>query len=269
MATARTGRKISATKNYRLFGGSDENRPLDLRKHKKLMDSMKEYGFLESYPIVCHRNGDKHLIVKDGQHRLAVAEALGLPVYWVEEAVDFDVAKINCTPKTWTLRDFAQKHAKNGKAAYQEGLEFVEQHRLPIGTAFSLLAGTTTFSNVQNSFYDGSFSIRDRQWADAVAGIYGPLVEMSVDIRNARFVEACMAVCRVKEFDAKRLLQNAKRCREKLVSFSTRDAYLDMLEAIYNYGRKTLVGLKAEATMVMRERNAVFAAKKAKVAKKK
>jgi hypothetical protein len=76
-----------------------------------------------------------------------------------------------------------------------------------------------------------------------------------------------MAVCRVEEFDPERLLHNAAKCRDKLVSYSTRDAYLGMLEQIYNFNRRQLVGLTALATMAMRERSATVASKKNKAAK--
>src|SRR5262249_10582321 len=156
-------------------------------------------------------------IVKDGQHRLLAAETLGLTVYWVEETVDFDVAKVNCAAKVWTTSDYAKKWAANGVKAYLEGLEFADKHSLPLGTAFALLAGTASFGSVRVEFDDGTFKIKDRAWADAVAGIYGPLVQMNHLMKTARLLEACMAVCRVKGFEPKRLLEGAERCREKLV----------------------------------------------------
>lgn len=252
-------KKILNTRNYRLFkNNSGENRPLDVKKHRKLEESMKKYGFLEVFPVVVTRNGDDHLIVKDGQHRLAVAEKLGLAVYYVEDKTNFDVAEVNIATKLWVLKDYADKHAANGKKDYVEGLAFAEQYNLPIGTAFSLLAGTSG-SNAYHytQFYGGDFKIKDRPWAEAVAGIYAPLGALSKAVRNTRMLEACMAVCRVPEFDASRLLRNAERCREKLISYSTRDAYLQMLEDIYNFHHSKLVGLKVAATMAMRERGAI------------
>ena len=84
---------------------------------------MQEYGFLKSFPLSCSRNGDRKLIVKDGQHRLAVAEELGLNVHYFVEDVDYDIAKVNCTQEKWVVRDFAMKHANTGKKAYQDGLD--------------------------------------------------------------------------------------------------------------------------------------------------
>lgn len=249
--------KIQVTKNYRLFARhSSENRPLDIQRHKRLLASMERYGFLECYPIIVVRDAQGVLTIKDGQHRHYVAEHLGLPVAYIEEKEDFDVAIVNSAQKGWTVRDYAQKFAGNGIEDYVEGLDFADRHKLPIGRAFALLAGTTTYSNIQDAFMTGDFKIRDRDWADAVAAVYGPLVQMSPAMKNDRFIEACMAVCRVKEFDRKRLLLGANRCREKLVAYSTRDAYLDMLEAVYNFGRKELFGLKVAAQMAMRDRSA-------------
>jgi hypothetical protein len=87
---------------------------------------------------------------------------------------------------------------------------------------------------------------------------------LSGDVRNMRFMEACMAVCRLEGFDVERMLSCSSRCRERLLSYSTRDAYLDMIEEVYNFGRSKLVPLKMPAIEVMRKRNAVIAGRKAK-----
>lgn len=248
--------KIVNTRNYRLFDNDGENRPLDVATHKNLTQSMRAYGFLPCFPIIVVRDGNK-LIVKDGQHRLAIAETLGLPVYYVEVKTSFDIARINNTAKNWIPRDYARKFSTNGVKAYEEGIEFANQHKLALTTAFALLAGTTHFSNCQHLFYSGAFKVKDREYADRVAGLYTPLVKLSPALRkNTRLLEACMAVSRVEDFDAERLLRNAKRCPEKLMSYSTREAYLEMLEDVYNFRHQKLVGLKAAATMVMRERSA-------------
>jgi hypothetical protein len=225
---------------------------------------MKLYGFIASFPVVCVRDKNGHLIVKDGQHRLAIAETLGLTVYWVEEEQDFDVALVNCTSKTWQLKDYAQKHAANGIKQYQEGIDFAEQYHIPIGTAFALLAGTTTFGNCESQFIDGTFKVKDRDWADAVAGLYSAITSMSSDLKKVSFIDACMAVCRVEGFDPKRLISGAERAREKLVNYGNRDAFLDMMETLYNFHRKQLVPLKIQAVTAMRSRNAILKSKKAK-----
>lgn len=257
--------KLNVTKDYRIFKRSMDNRVTDIRRHRKLERSMKQYGFLKSFPISCHRLEDGGLIVKDGQHRLAIAETLGLPVYWVEEVVDFDIAVVNSTGKIWGVRDYAEKYAANGKKDYAEGLEFADRHKINVGSAFAILAGTTSFGNVTDEYRSGHFKITDREWAEQVAAIYRPITELSQSCKTEKFLAACMAVCRVDGFDGKRLVRGAERCRDKLGSYSTRDAYLDMMEEIYNFGRMHLVGLKSLSLMAMRNRSAsnVASAKKA------
>ncbi len=256
--------KIQATKNYALFSRSAQNRDTDIKRHKGLMRSMQKYGFLPCFPIVCTRDKNGGMEVKEGQHRLAIAQSLGIQVWYVVVDTDFDVAEINNTAKGWKLRDYAEVHARNGVAAYEDGLRFADEYKLTIGTAFSLLAGTTCRRQYMPSFIAGTFKVKDRTWAASVAGIYAPLLGMAKCLRTARFVEACMAVCRVKGFDQKRLIGGAERCREKLVAYSTRDAYLDMLEQLYNFGRRELVPLKTLALTAMRDRSSVAKKKAAK-----
>lgn len=260
-----TKRRIQMTKNYRLFTSNvGENRPLDMKKHKKLFASMELYGFLPSYPIIVFRDKRGDMIVKDGQHRLAVAESLGLTVHYVEEVIDYDVAIVNDAQKSWQTKDYALKWSANGFKDYQEGIEFAETHNLPIGTAFALLAGTTNFSNIDSDYKSGWFKVKDRKWAQSVAAIYAPMVALSSNLKHIAFIEACMAICRVPEFDPNRMLHNAEhRCRELLLKFGNREANLDMLEKVYNFGRVKLVGLKAAATMAMRERSATTKTKEA------
>lgn len=247
--------KISVTKNYRMFHNHIDNRDLCQKKHRRLKSSMAKHGFLASFPIVCSRNGDQHLKVDDGQHRLAFAEELGLPVYYTVSDTAFDIAEINSAAVQWNLRDYANKWAKQGKKDYQEVIDFSEDHGIPIGMAFSILGGEQpSAGNKGNQIRTGTFKVREREFANEVAKTYAGLVDMSSSMRNSRCLGACSAVCRVPEFDSKRLLHGASKCRDKLVSYSSRDSYLELFEELYNYNRVKLVPLKMPAIQVMRER---------------
>lgn len=246
--------KINVTKNYALFGRSDENRALCPQKHKALIDAMKDYGFLPEFPIVVERDKQKHLIVKDGQHRLAAAETLGLPVYWVEASTDWDVARVNSAVQKWVTVDYAERFARQGHKDYQEALDFMREHRLPMCLSFAILAGAHSWSSVSGAFYSGDYKIKDRDLAEKVATIYRTATGLNPKVRNARFVEAVMSVSCVKGFDPKRLTRGMEMAREKLVGYATKDSCLDMLEAIYNYHQRSLFPLKNEATMAARSR---------------
>jgi hypothetical protein len=248
--------KIMRTTNYGLFRRSSENRPVDMAKHRRLRASMEKRGFLRYFPILCKKGRGGNLVVIDGQHRLELAEQLGLPVFYivVEDGDEIDAAELNATGVKWVVRDYVEKHAAAGLEDYVEAAHFAEAHGIPLTAAFSLLAGTVAYGNIDSVIKDGGFKIKDRQWADAVVGIYGPLRSIAPHLRGIRVIQACMRVCRVPGFDARRLLDGAKRCRDKLVAYSTVDAYMAMLEEIYNFGRKQLVPLKMSAEQVMRDR---------------
>ncbi len=253
-------KKIQVTKNYRLFNrGLDEiedNRDLEPGRHKKLKESMKQYGFLWYFPVVCYRLKGK-LYIKDGQHRLLLSEEMGLPVYYVVTETDFDVAIVSSAAKPWIMSDYIEKYIRKGDEHYREGKEFCEQFGISLGTGFALLMGLVGGSHAANTVRDGQFKIKEREWAQSVASLYVQLCALSVSLRKKQFLSACMALFRVDDFDPKRLIEGAENCREKLVAYATRDAYLAMLEDVYNYRRHNLVGLKAAALTAMKNRNPV------------
>lgn len=249
--------KIVSTRNYRMFRRSDDNRIVDLKQHKNLRDSMKKYGFLSSFPIVCHRNGDGGLVVDDGQHRLAIAEELGLPVHYVAEQAQFDIALINSTAKVWTIGDYAAKYAANGIDSYIEGLQFAEQYGIPVGNAFALLAGTVSVNNVIEDYRGGTFQVKEREHAHMVAGLYSRLAELSPCMKTNQCVYACISVCRVEGFEPDRLITSASRNREKLVKYATKDGFLELFDELYNFKYSKKVPLKFMAMEAMKARNAI------------
>lgn len=258
--------KILSTSDYDLFKYSKDNRPLRLEKHRHLHNSMRLYGFLPCFPIVVYYDNKGRLIVKDGQHRLAIAEDLSLPVYYVVEETDFDVAISNNAQRPWVFADYAEKWAAQGKKEYQELLAFASRHKVPAIAAFKLLCGTVS-PVYREEFVAGKFYARDYLFAEKAVGVYAALAMAQPQLRNAEtLITACMMACRAEGFDPARLLKNLPRCLTKLKGYTNKDGYLDMMEEIYNfdarYGR--LFPLKIEVAKAMRTRNPINKKKAAK-----
>ena len=247
---------IRTTKDYRLFEFSIDNRPVDMAEHKKLGESMRLYGFIKSFPISCFRENNR-LVVRDGQHRLKFAEEYGLPVHFVEETVDYDIGLVNSTPKRWSPRHYASMYDSKGIKSYSELIDFVDSNSIPMTLSAALLAGTITFSNISEKFYSGKFVVSDRAHADLVAKMYNGLVSIRKSLRGSRLIEACVAACRVESMCLHRLLENASRASDKLTQCATRDGYLDVIECVYNYGRKSALPIKFLAQEAMRSRNVI------------
>jgi hypothetical protein len=248
--------RLRSTKDYGMFVQSRVNRPVNMAKHKALGESMENYGFLPMYPIHARPTaGGKYEIV-DGQHRFAFAQKLGLPVWFVTGDENVNVADINKGQTPWHLKDYAMCFAEMGKKDYQEVLDFTEQYSIPISDAAALLSGTICHSNVRSDYLSGNFKVKTSEMAHRVASVYQAILAINSKVRNSRLLQAVYAVCYIPGFDVGRLTHNVRRCPEKLLKFSTREAYLVMLEDIYNYGRRNRESVKIPAENIMRERSA-------------
>lgn len=255
MANDREKIALRTTKDYSMFEQSNDNRPVNLDKRKKLMLSMQEHGFLPAYPLHVNRTRSGKLLIRDGQHRFAVAQKLGLAVWYVVLDDDINIADINNTQIPWNPVDYIMSFAAQGKNDYAELNDFRVRHHLPAMSAAAILSGCQAISNIKPRFVAGEFKVKNRERAEVIGATYSALCNLNRKVRNARCLAAVYACAHVPTFDHKRLLAGAERCIDKLVSYSTNDAYLTMLEDIYNFGRKQREPLKIPAQNIMRQRN--------------
>ena len=235
----------TCTSNYNLFTFEKGNRDINPSKHKVIKKILKEQGFRKSMPIVCVRGKNKKLIVKDGQHRLKICEELGIKVWYSVEDTDFDTAELNNSQVPWTPMDYAKKWADLGKKDYMVGIKFIQAWNLPISKAFLILSGDVhgRMRSRTDEFRAGKFEIRDYDKANQIASLYASMMIISPTLKTSRFLEALMSVSIIECFDPARLIQKSKLQRDKLLSYSTRDAYIDMIEKVYNYRSQKLVPL--------------------------
>lgn len=253
--------KLQRTKNYSQFYYTKENRDVDVLhlkpQHKHLRESMKQYGFLPSFPIMVKPNNGRFL-VRDGQHRLTFAKELGLDVYFVIVDEDVNISFINQAQATWSPKDYAKRWAAAGIPDYSEALQFSAHYKAPLAIAFSMLAGTTTFGNIDAKFKDGTYKIKSRDFAHRVMRIHDSLSTANPKAKGARLIGALWACCHVDYFDESRITDTVSRRPGLLQPAGTRDAYLDLLEEIYNFGRKVKAPLRFDAEQVMKHRKATF-----------
>lgn len=97
------------TRDYSLFHHDKENRPISIfPEHRWLYETMQSDGFNKNLPVLVWRDEKGRWIVLDGQHRLAIAEMLKLPVYYQFCDKRFDVAKYARGGVKWTQSDYAK-----------------------------------------------------------------------------------------------------------------------------------------------------------------
>lgn len=242
---------IKVTRNYDIFENQNpENRQVNLAKHRKLGESLKKYGHLPYWPVVCRRNGSGKLKIDDGQHRLQFCKKLGLPVYYIESTHDFDIAAINNTQSVWSLKDYAERWSAEGHEDYKELLSFAEHYHVGLSIAICLLSGFGEYeATCMEAFRNGEFVVKDREYADAFASVYSPMFRLSRNARGKYFQGALAVICRIKGFDPERMVKKANLCIDRLGPSSTQDGYLTDLDAIYNFRVRPaqMFALKTEA----------------------
>lgn len=253
--------KLQRTKNYAQFFFTKENRAVDVLhlkpQHKQLRESMRTYGFLSAFPLMV-RSVNGRFVVIDGQHRLTFAKEFGLDVYFVVDETDVDIAKLNQAQANWSPKDYAHKWATAGEKDYTEAMQFASDHNAPLMLSFAMLAGTTTWGNISTRFKDGTYRIKARDLAHRVMSIHSALAAVNHKTKGARLIEALWACCQVDYFDESRIIETVSRRPELLAPAGTRDAYLDVLTEIYNFGRKAKAPLRFDAEQAMKERKATF-----------
>ncbi len=218
----------------------DENRKTDPRHIARLKAALSEDNQLHVRPIVVNAK----LEIIDGQNRTMAARELGLqkiPCLVVKGASVESAPTINQNMKNWGGSDFAHYWAKKGKADYVQFNDFSARTGLPYSVAIVLLSG----GNAKNSrhitnFKRGLFTI-----FRAKAGDYMRYVELFLQrledfkpylkssTHDTPFIMAFWRVFNNINYQHERMVH--KLAVNGFTKRSTKDAYVEELEEVYNY----------------------------------
>ena len=120
---------MQSTTNYDQFKTPIGNRELDPGNLKKLRASFSSKNLMHLKPIVV----DEDMNVIDGNHRVAVAKELKIPVFYIiqEGNIPEDMLILNIQ-KQWTSRDAVNFMAKHGNKFYQFILDWDKKINLGV-----------------------------------------------------------------------------------------------------------------------------------------
>ncbi len=157
MLQEKGSRRVFIEYIYSIFDRSQCKRPIDPRKYKQLFEIMRRDGFCPNYPIECSIGEDGHLIVHDGQHRLAIAEELGLPVYWVEKEEDnWKTPEYHAIPTEWVPNDSVDMYAEQNLEDYLFDRDFARKYEKSICAAFAALEYAPSLRGVKAEIEENS-----------------------------------------------------------------------------------------------------------------
>jgi len=250
----RVSRQVFETTDYGQFEFMRVNRRINPAYVKRLAGKISEHNLLHDFPIVVSKNKNGKWTVLDGQHRLAAAEMLRVPIYYVVDGENFDlqqVIRINEPTPGWKWNDFIDAYKKLGKRDYGQLREFKEESGLSYSLCISLLTGDMgqAGGGTLQKFRAGNFRIKSYDGARRVANIVNAFRQHGIDYAIHRsFIVAIAKLCTIPTFDEGRLIGKLEHWSHHLDKRSTFGQYVELLEKIYNSGvqRRHLVSLALE-----------------------
>lgn len=193
---------VYKTDDLSIFQLSEFNRTVFLKQ--EMIDQAKE-GLIS--PLVVNEN----FVVIDGQHRLAAAKEAGVPVeYIIKPGLDkHDIVRMNTIQRKWTLKDYIEAYANQGKKEYIRLSELIQKGYSDVTSTIAISQGVlgTLADSRLNQIKDGSFGFAN--YADTVAFLkyYEHFREAAGTPKRNHLCIALYDLCRYPKVDKERLIK--------------------------------------------------------------
>jgi hypothetical protein len=229
--------KIHKTKKYKEFNKVSGNREISQANLNKLVDAIKTSDMLEINPIIVN----ERMEVIDGQHRLAAAEELEIPIFYViQEGTGVEeVVILNTVSKNWGMYDFAKSYAELGKSQYQDLLDVQGAFSMNLTLLLAILDEKEYCDNkhtTTKTFKAGRFEMTGAQ-RDKLVLVCKELEKVKPYYRkwnNRVFVSSMLTILKHKGFKMDKFLNKLANGKEIPLCDNKRD-YLREIEDIYNH----------------------------------
>lgn len=248
-------KKVLESNNYRMFELWEVNR--DVNKIKKLTQSMKTYGWIDSKPMSVIQVGNGKYKIRDGHHRFYIAESLGIPVKYVVDTDSATPYELDDSTNKWSMLDCLTSYCRAGKVEYLKVKTYCEDTGVGMALAASMLMGESAGSgNYHESFRRGTYKANPHSnHAEIVRGIVLCLKQSGVKFYNTTHLVQAISKCAwVDQFSSDHLKSKIKKYAYVMEKKANLDQYLTMLEEIYNRQSQQKIPLKYFAIEKAKER---------------
>lgn len=234
---AASGMQIYKTKNYDQFYLINGNRDIDEKHVQRLIESMTDEECISPVQV----NEKMELI--DGQHRFRALEKMGRYVYYyiVKGANVRTVQKLNTTVKQWDRKSFLKSNVDLENEDYIQYKEFEEKFKLGHIADLLLLSGSTSSNNLRTlveEFSANKFEVKDMKGAIKKAEMLLEIKPFYKGYRSRSFLLASLICWKNKQFDWSKFVHKCSYQQKKLITCSTVEQALEMIEEVYNYNQK-------------------------------
>ncbi len=249
--------QIRGTANYGQFELHTVNRNVERTKY--LERSMRTHGWIDAYPMYVIRNGNNKFDIIDGHHRFEVAKSLKLPVKFVVCRQGPNIHETQRSTRVWSISDYLTSYVRAGFPVYAAVKDYHEKTGIPLNCCIGLLAGQLAHSGKKGDvFKSGAYSLGDRTCADIVGDIVIHCRKHGIDwAANHLFVQALSRVAIAAGFDPGTLKKKIKNYPFMLQKKANVEAYLTLIEEVYNWRSTTKIPLRFLADEAARKRSAI------------
>lgn len=243
---------MQQTTDYSLFKKHKSNRELNSTNIEDLKHSITNKNFLKLRPILV----DKEMNVIDGQHRLEVAKQLNVPIYYEmsEKLNSESMVLLNANQLRWTIVDYLNHYANEGKQSYILIKEFIAEHKCSSMIGL-ILFGFTRGGNDNKSFKKGivnSVGPEDVLEAKVVFSKYGELkaylqkkmIGDKAFFSSSTFCKSFVAFMNVKNVRFEFFMQKIPFKLDILRPCLSQVEYLKIFREIYNFRNHNPVNLE-------------------------
>lgn len=226
---------IQETENYDIFKRLPGNRAVHEGLVQQLMESFSEKPQLMiARPILVN---EKMQIV-DGQHRKTAAERLGKRIYYmvVPGLTTTDARLLNALQKNWTLMDYAQSFAEEGRPDYLRFMELRKEFPIPPAVMLEYTtASGTRHDAVRHAFRIGNYEPQDEDITMSFLNDLRSFQPYLASWYDNGFAKAALRLFKMVDYDHDRMLKKLETYGPLIHRGAAAD-YLRDMEVIYNKG---------------------------------
>lgn len=223
---------MECTVNYSIFKEFSSNREVDKKHVNKLMVAINKRNLLHVNPIVV----DEYMRVVDGQHRLAAAKELGVPIYYVKDSINrLDISMLNSNQKNWTAMDYINFWTVEKNEAYLK-LSGLINHYPDVAISALLTLSNGEGKRDINQLREGHLDVSNIGHCREVCDL---CVELNKRFQkdfvfDSRFPLALSVVLNAENFKKETLFEKIAVSPREWVPCHTKKQYIEMIVEIYN-----------------------------------
>lgn len=242
---------VYETDNYKKFKKLLDNREVKPQRIKSIIESIQRVGYIVS-PLTVNEKFE----VIDGQGRLAAAESLSLPVYYiVVPGIGINECRaMNLHQSNWTVKDFIDSYAKSGNLDYIHLRNLLTEYdkKLGVNAIYSLVsgAGYSAGGKIMDKIRNGKLTFTQKEYEKArkMCAYMDEFTSIFSRFggRKDIYYGAVRFMLTVEGCDKEALKTRAFRRQATIIPAATTEQAVACLEDCYNYRAAKKIYFTAE-----------------------